>query len=77
MRRIPVAQDPARAGSPDAQDAPERRQSGKLLLADDNALVRASTRDMLADMGYEVVDGRPVGGWLVDAAAVLAVESSY
>ena len=56
MLWLPVAQDPARAGSPDAQDAPERRQSGKLLLVDDNALVRASTRDMLADMGYEVVD---------------------
>lgn len=29
---------------------------GKILLVDDNALVRNSTREMLTDMGYDVVD---------------------
>lgn len=53
---LPVDQDRATTGDPDQPQAAERRQTGKLLLVDDNALVRASTRDMLADMGYDVVD---------------------
>ncbi|AMK25938.1 ATP-binding protein [Sphingobium sp. TKS] len=33
-----------------------KERSGKVLLVDDNDLVRNSTREMLIDMGYEVID---------------------
>ncbi|ETI63912.1 histidine kinase [Sphingobium sp. C100] len=50
--------EPAPAGTADVADEQSQggRQRGKILLVDDNALVRASTRDMLSDMGYDVVD---------------------
>ena len=51
-----MEQNIAQTGDPDQPQPGERRQTGKLLLVDDNALVRASTRDMLAEMGYDVVD---------------------
>ena len=44
------------AASPDAQEAPGMRNGGTVLLVDDEELVRLSTADMLADLGYEVVE---------------------
>jgi CheY-like chemotaxis protein len=39
-----------------ARDAPGRSPSGKVLLVDDEDLVRASTAEMLTDLGYAVVE---------------------
>ncbi|KXU29210.1 hybrid sensor histidine kinase/response regulator [Sphingobium sp. 22B] len=53
---LPVERAPAvKAASPAVEEGPKER-SGKVLLVDDNDLVRNSTREMLIDMGYEVVD---------------------
>lgn len=41
---------------PPAHAAPVEVLRGKVLLVDDNALVRNATREMLADMGFDVVD---------------------
>ncbi|WP_028055638.1 ATP-binding protein [Sphingobium bisphenolivorans] len=45
----------AKGGTPAAAPFAERHP-GKVLLVEDNELVRNSTREMLAEMGYQVVD---------------------
>ncbi|TVV76019.1 ATP-binding protein [Sphingomonas solaris] len=39
-----------------AEDAPTHRHRGKVLVVDDEDLVRASTADMLGELGYDVVE---------------------
>lgn len=53
---LPVERAKPRAEEADPLPLPPGRSKGSILLVDDNALVRASTRGMLEDMGYEVVD---------------------
>jgi PAS domain S-box-containing protein len=43
-------------GAPDVPTAPRKERAGTALLVDDEDLVRASTADMLADLGYAVVE---------------------
>jgi CheY-like chemotaxis protein len=43
-------------GAPDVATAPRTERAGTALLVDDEDLVRASTADMLADLGYAVVE---------------------
>ena len=52
---LPVAEAPSGAASK-ATDREARPGSGTILLVDDEALVRASTADMLTDLGYRVID---------------------
>jgi CheY-like chemotaxis protein len=47
---------PAEAGSSPANIAPAPEARGVALLVDDEELVRMSTADMLADLGYDVVE---------------------
>lgn len=44
-----------KASAPDAEEG-RKAHPGTVLLVDDNDLVRGSTREMLVEMGYEVVD---------------------
>ena len=53
---LPVEQRKAPATDDDMSQSTDRRAQGKVLLVDDNALVRHATREMLIDIGYEVVD---------------------
>ncbi|MGB3927781.1 MAG: ATP-binding protein, partial [Sphingobium sp.] len=53
---LPVERAKPRAEEADPLHLPPGRSKGSILLVDDNALVRASTRGMLEDMGYDVVD---------------------
>ena len=53
---LPVEQRKAPATDEGLPPDTERRAQGKVLLVDDNALVRHATREMLADIGYDVVD---------------------
>ncbi|BBD97081.1 hybrid sensor histidine kinase/response regulator [Sphingobium amiense] len=53
---LPVEQRKTHTADEDVPPATERRAQGKVLLVDDNALVRHATREMLTDIGYEVVD---------------------
>ncbi len=53
---LPLSREPAqRDQEPDAAE-PLNRGAGTALLVDDEDLVRASTADMLADLGYAVVE---------------------
>jgi PAS domain S-box-containing protein len=54
---LPVSDRRAGAApAPDAPPAPAWDAPGRVLLVDDDALARASTADMLADLGYGVVE---------------------
>ena len=53
---LPVELGPVARADPPAVGKEPKARSGKVLLVDDNDLVRNSTREMLVDMGYEVVD---------------------
>lgn len=53
---LPVADAPAQATELGIEKAPETMRAGKVLLIDDEDLVRSSTADMLADLGYEVTE---------------------
>ena len=53
---LPVEQAPVAKAEPPAVGEEPKVRSGKVLLVDDNDLVRNSTRAMLVDMGYEVID---------------------
>lgn len=53
---LPVARVTSVKADPPAMDERIKTRPGKVLLVDDNDLVRSSTREMLEDMGYEVVD---------------------
>ncbi|WP_176598472.1 ATP-binding protein [Sphingobium sp. 15-1] len=53
---LPVEHAPSVKAAPPVIDEALKARSGKVLLVDDNDLVRNSTREMLVDMGYEVVD---------------------
>lgn len=53
---LPVEQRKAHATDEGSPPDAERGAQGKVLLVDDNALVRHATREMLADIGYDVVD---------------------
>ncbi|WP_298401708.1 ATP-binding protein [Sphingobium sp.] len=53
---LPIAKATPAIGDGNVAEAPAGSFQGKILLVDDNALVRNSTREMLTDMGYEVVD---------------------
>ena len=53
---LPIERAPSpKVDLPVVEEGPKER-SGKVLLVDDNDLVRNSTREMLIDMGYEVID---------------------
>jgi signal transduction histidine kinase len=53
---LPVEQRRSDADRHEPIDTPDSAAQGKILLVDDNSLVRNSTRELLIDMGYEVVD---------------------
>jgi signal transduction histidine kinase/CheY-like chemotaxis protein len=53
---LPVESAPSAKVDPPPVEMGGAARSGKVLLVDDNDLVRNSTREMLMDMGYEVVD---------------------
>src|SRR3546814_8432007 len=53
---LPVERAPAERPGPPVGEEGARARSGRVLLVDDNDLVRNSTREMLVEMGYEVVD---------------------
>ena len=54
---LPVSDSaPASAAGRREPDEPARASAGTVLLVDDEALVRASTADMLTELGYEVVE---------------------
>ncbi|KKW91534.1 ATP-binding protein [Sphingobium chungbukense] len=53
---LPVERAASAKPVPPVQDEGLPVRSGKVLLVDDNDLVRNSTRAMLVDMGYDVVD---------------------
>jgi CheY-like chemotaxis protein len=53
---LPVEQRRSDADRQEPVDTPEGAAQGKILLVDDNSLVRNSTRELLVDMGYDVVD---------------------
>ena len=53
---LPVSETPAEAPERQAELAPGPSAIGTALLVDDEELVRTSTADMLADLGYEVVE---------------------
>ncbi|MEA3387904.1 ATP-binding protein [Sphingobium sp. CCH11-B1] len=53
---LPVEQRKQPDGDSVSIDAVDGKAQGKVLLVDDNGLVRNSTREMLIDMGYEVID---------------------
>jgi PAS domain S-box-containing protein len=53
---LPVSAQPAEAGEQTSAAAPGGKGIGTALLVDDEELVRMSTADMLADLGYRVVE---------------------
>ncbi|WP_372859405.1 ATP-binding protein [Sphingobium lactosutens] len=53
---LPVEKVKRAPASPAAGSEASGANQGKALLIDDNALVRSSTREMLTEMGYDVVD---------------------
>ncbi|KER35392.1 hypothetical protein AL00_16345, partial [Sphingobium indicum F2] len=53
---LPVERTPAERPDPPVVEEGAKARSGRVLLVDDNDLVRNSTREMLVEMGYEVVD---------------------
>lgn len=53
---LPVERAPAERPDPPVVEEGAKARSGRVLLVDDNDLVRNSTREMLVEMGYEVVD---------------------
>jgi PAS domain S-box-containing protein len=53
---LPASEAPADAGAPPVEDSPDSVATGTALLVDDEELVRMSTADMLADLGYSVVE---------------------
>jgi len=56
MLWLPISETPAERPEKQADLAPEANAIGTALLVDDEELVRTSTADMLADIGYEVVE---------------------
>jgi CheY-like chemotaxis protein len=55
---LPVSPEPANATPAGADAAPATKAVGTALLVDDEEAVRMSTADMLAELGYEVVEAR-------------------
>src|SRR3546814_18598629 len=53
---LPVERAPAERPDPPAVEEGAKARSGRVLLVDDNDLVRNSTREMLVELGSEVVD---------------------
>ena len=53
---LPVSNSPAQADEPPPQPAEPDGDKGVALLVDDEEIVRASTADMLADLGYRVAE---------------------
>ncbi|HYI40665.1 MAG TPA: PAS domain S-box protein [Allosphingosinicella sp.] len=53
---LPASQAPADAGAEAVEENSGPVAAGTVLLVDDEALVRMSTADMLADLGYSVVE---------------------
>jgi len=53
---LPVAAKPARRAAEGRSPTQAHRAAGTVLLVDDEPLVRASTADMLAELGYGVIE---------------------
>lgn len=53
---LPVAKEKAARAEPQGTFAEAKRSSGRVLLVDDDALVRLGTSVMLEDLGYDVVE---------------------
>lgn len=53
---LPVSEGLVETTQPAALHAPDQKLLGRVLLVDDEHLVRASTADMLADLGYKVIE---------------------
>jgi PAS domain S-box-containing protein len=61
---LPVSAAPAEAARPPVAEVRDPGTKGVALLVDDEDLVRMSTADMLADMGYTVVEAESAEGAL-------------
>lgn len=53
---LPAAVGPAERDRPDGPDAAPTRVTATVLLVDDETVVRATTADMLAELGYQVIE---------------------
>ena len=53
---LPASETPADEPVQPNNDAPAEARAGTILLVDDEMLVRASTADMLTELGYDVVE---------------------
>nr|WP_277923757.1 PAS domain-containing sensor histidine kinase [Sphingomonas sp. TREG-RG-20F-R18-01] len=53
---LPVSRAPVNAGNTEAAQIDARPHRGKVLLVDDEELVRMSTADMLMDLGFDVTE---------------------
>jgi signal transduction histidine kinase len=53
---LPVAAEPAGTEEPDSPLPVRARRCASILLVDDEELVRSGTAEMLADLGYEVIE---------------------
>jgi CheY-like chemotaxis protein len=71
---LPEAVERAATTAGEPQPQPARRGSGIALLVDDEPLVRASVGEMLADLGYEVVEAESATDALQKVSQGLAVE---
>lgn len=63
---LPVTRIAASADEPAAEPPLAGRAGGRALLVDDEELVRASTADMLGELGYSVTDAasaKEARGW--------------
>jgi CheY-like chemotaxis protein len=53
---LPISTEPLKDASGEMNEQPPERTRGQALLVDDEELVRMSTADMLADLGYDVTE---------------------